>query len=724
MLDKIRKNKLRKLQNFKDAGIDPYPAKSSKDGDLIEVLKKNIGDEVKVAGRIVLFRVMGNIAFLHLQDESGRVQIVLNKKELETVVTDNKTEVDYKFWIKNLDLGDFIGIEGKRFDTQKGEKSILAKNVILLAKSILPLPDKQKGLQNEDDKLRKRYLDIALNPKLRELFKRRAKFWNAMREFMNSKGFFEVETPSIEVTTGGAEARPFKTWHNDFDMPVFMRISIGELWQKRLMAAGFEKTFEIGRAFRNEGSSSDHLQEFTNMEFYWAYVDYNDGMELVKEMYRYIAKEVYGKTKFEARGMKFDLADEWCKIDYVQEVLDRTGVDILKASEQVLEDKLEELKVKYEGKNRERLVDSLWKYCRQSIAGPAFLVNHPTFIAPLSKQKEDNPKQVEKFQPILGGAEVGNGYSELNDPIDQRKRFEKQNKLLKAGDDEAMMPDWEFVEMLEYGMPPTCGFGTGERLFAFLEDKTLREITLFPLTKPKEINSNDIDEQQEGCSLKRDGTKGSDGGDQISSLCQNEQDKRIQGLGITLDQANELVDKYITDPITKLHSQESQLIMQAIAKYLKLSDELVKKYGIIGLLHDLDWDMTKENSAEHSIKTAEILKEFGTSDFLIDTIQSHNYGYEPSKELRNKVRTTVLQHSLAAAETLTGLIVAASLILPTKTVKDLKLKSLKKKFKTKKFAERCDRDIILECEKIGLGIDEFLEIGLRALQEGAEDLGI
>ena len=497
MLNQIREDKLRKLQNFKDAGINSFPAGSFEKEDLTNILKnKKIGEKVRIAGRIVLLRVMGNIAFLHLQDESGRGQIVLNKKELETFITDKGVEITYKFWMKNLDLGDFIGVEGERFDTQKGEPSVLAKNITLLSKSILPLPDKHKGLADEDERLRKRYLDIALNPELRELFKRRAKFWEAMRTFMKERGFFEVETPSLEVTTGGAEARPFKTYHNDFDMDVFMRISIGELWQKRLMSAGFEKTFEIGRAFRNEGSSPNHLQEFTNMEFYWAYADYKDGMKFVKELYRYIALEVYGTTKFETRGHQFDLADEWGEIDYVQEVINQTGVNILEAKEKELKDKLAELKVKYDGDNKERLMDSLWKYCRQNIAGPAFLVNHPVLIAPLAKRKEDNPEQTEKFQVILGGAEVGNGYSELNDPIDQRERFEEQQKLLEAGDDEAMMPDWEFVEMLEHGMPPTCGFGVGERLFAFLENKTLREVTLFPLVKPKAKSSEELLEEK------------------------------------------------------------------------------------------------------------------------------------------------------------------------------------------------------------------------------------
>lgn len=361
------------------------------------------------------------------------------------------------------------------------------KEFTFLTKAIRPLPEKFHGIENEEDRYRKRYLDIATDDELRAVFYRKSKFWEATRNFLKDRGFLEVDTPTLEHTTGGAEARPFATHHNDYDVDVYLRISIGELWQKRLMGAGFPKTFEIGRAFRNEGSSPDHLQEFTNMEFYWAYADYEDGMKLVEAMYRYIAQEVYGKTVFSARGHTFDLASEWRRVDYVTAVKEKTGIDILTATDDAMRNKLTELGVKYDGTNRERLTDTLWKYTRKLISGPAFLVNHPELISPLAKPSAKNPGTVERFQVILGGSEIGNGYSELNDPLDQRSRFEKQQAMLAGGDEEAMMPDWDFVEMLEHGMPPTCGFGFGERLFAFLEDKPIREVQYFPFMKPVHI---------------------------------------------------------------------------------------------------------------------------------------------------------------------------------------------------------------------------------------------
>ncbi|MFZ2522956.1 MAG: amino acid--tRNA ligase-related protein, partial [Minisyncoccia bacterium] len=339
------------------------------------------------------------------------------------------------------------------------------------------------GLQDVDERFRKRYLDFLMNDEVRELVYKKSKFWDSVREFMRNNGFLEVETPTLEVTTGGAEATPFKTHHNDYDLDVYLRISIGELWQKRLMAGGFPKTFEIGRAYRNEGTSPEHAQEFTNMEFYWAFADFNDGMKLVREMYIEVASSVFGTTKFTSRGHTFDLSDEWTQIDYVEEIKKQTGIDVNTATEKEMIKKIEELGVKYDGKNKERLTDTLWKYCRKNISGPAFLVNHPKLVAPLAKSLDQ--KTVQMFQPLIAGSEVGRGYSELNDPIDQKERFEAQQKLIEEGDTEAMMSDYEFVEMLEYGMPPTCGFGFGERLFAILVDKPLRDLQTFPLMRPK-----------------------------------------------------------------------------------------------------------------------------------------------------------------------------------------------------------------------------------------------
>lgn len=480
-IDEIRDARLKKLALLKERGINPYPAKVPRDFSLKElketfVDKEKAGEPFSVAGRIMALRGQGAILFAVLFDGTEKFQVILKKDELG--------EETLSLFTDTVDIGDFVSVTGTALTSQRGEPSVLAKSWMMGVKTLLPLPEKWHGLQDVDERYRKRYLDLLMNDEARELIYKKSKFWSVTREFLTKEGFLEVETPTLETTTGGAEAEPFKTHHNDYDLPVFLRISIGELWQKRLMAGGFPKTFEIGRVYRNEGSSPDHLQEFTNMEFYWSFADYNDGMDLVKRMYRTLATEVFGKTEFTTRGHTFDLSHDWALVDYAEEIKKQTGIDITTATEKEIEATLQKLGVKYEGNNIERLTDTLWKYCRKNISGPAFLINHPKLVSPLAKANPDGIS-VQRFQPILAGSEVGNGFSELNDPIDQRERFELQQKLIDAGDKEAMMPDYEFVEMLEHGMPPTCGFGFGERLFAFLVDKPLRELQTFPLMRPK-----------------------------------------------------------------------------------------------------------------------------------------------------------------------------------------------------------------------------------------------
>ncbi len=481
-IEEIRGERLKKLQILIERGHNPFPTTSTRTHAVQEVISNfdslNASQSmVVIAGRVLVTRGQGAILFVDILDGSGKFQAV--------VKSDVLSPDSFTLFKDVIDGGDFIEVEGTVFMTEKGQQSILVTRWTMLSKSLLPLPDKYHGLQDEEERFRKRYLDLLTRPELREMFSRKEKFWSVTRTFMKSKGFNEVDTPTLEITTGGAEARPFKTHHNDFDVDVFLRISVGELWQKRLLAGGFEKTFEIGRVYRNEGTSPEHLQEFTNMEFYWAYVNYEKGMELVKELYQTIAREVYGTTSFTYKNHTFDLASPWARVDYVEEIKKQTGVDVLTATSDELKARLTELGVTYEGENRERLTDTLWKYCRKNIAGPAFLVNHPKLVAPLAKEKGESGV-VEMFQPLIAGSEVGRGYSELNNPIDQRERFDIQKNLIDAGDEEAMMSDMEFVEMLEHGMPPACGFGFGERLFAILENKPLRETQLFPLMRPKE----------------------------------------------------------------------------------------------------------------------------------------------------------------------------------------------------------------------------------------------
>jgi len=482
--EQIINERLRKIEELKKQGINPYPhSYDVKDNskwlqEKYKSLKKDSGkkDRVKVAGRLISFRDLGKISFGVLKDSSGEIQILLQEK-----LTPEK---EREFVKKFIDLGDFIGVEGEIFRTKRGELSVIVKKLTLLTKSVLPLPEKWHGLQDEEERYRKRYLDVIINSEIREMFVRKSKFWQSIRNFLLDKGFMEVETPVLENTPGGAEARPFLTHHNALNSEVYLRIS-PELWLKRLMVAGYSKIFEIGRIFRNEGMDAEHLQDYTQMEFYWAYADYKQGMKLVEEMYKYVAKEVYGTTKFKIKDFDVDLNKKWEIYDYVPIIKKYTGIDVLNADLRTIEKKLKDLEVNYDkaGFNLNRAIDALWKHCRKKIAGPGFLINVPVMMEPLAKRMEGNPEVVERFQVILAGSELGKGFSELNDPVDQMGRFEDQAKLREQGDEEAQMTDDEFVEALKYGMPPTCGFGISERLFSFLEGKPIRETVIFPLMK-------------------------------------------------------------------------------------------------------------------------------------------------------------------------------------------------------------------------------------------------
>ena len=486
--EELRETRIEKLKKLKDAGVLAYPATTKRDHTIAEALSY-FGKFFKtkktfvLAGRIMAQRGHGKATFLDINDGSGKIQVIIKQDKIG--------EKGYQFFMDVFDIGDFVEITGTLFTTARGEKTIQASDYKMLSKALLPLPEKWHGICDVEECLRKRYLDILFNPEVKDMVQKRTVFWASMREFLVKKGFLEVETPVFETTPGGADAKPFITHHNALDMDVYLRISMGELWQKKLMVAGFEKTFEIGRQFRNEGMDAEHLQDYTQVEFYWAYADYEKGMELVEEMYKYIAEKTFGTLKFKIRGFEVDLGKKWEKYDYKSTIAKYTGVNIEEASLLEIEKTLQKLKIDYDknGFNITRAIDNLWKYCRKNIGGPGFLINVPVEVSPLAKRNEKNSKVVQKFQPIIAGSEVGNGYSELNDPIDQAERFAEQQKMRDTGDQEAQMYDKDFVEALEQGMPPTCGFGTSERLFSFLMDKPARDCQIFPLMKPKSENN-------------------------------------------------------------------------------------------------------------------------------------------------------------------------------------------------------------------------------------------
>lgn len=481
MLEDIINERYRKLEAIRKAGIDPYPARVARsfgiakalaDFDALEKSQK----EISLAGRLMSVRDQGKIMFADIADESGKIQVVLKGDSLDS----------FPLWQSALDIGDFISVTGPLFKTKKGEMSVQVNGLEIAVKTLLPLPDKWDGVENEELRLRERYLDLIAHPEVREMFVKKSVFWASIREFLQKEKFIEVETSVLEPIAGGAEAEPFKTHHNALDTDFYLRISL-ELQLKKLIAGGFDSVFEIGRVFRNEGIDRDHLQDFTFMECYWAYHDYKDMMQLMQALYRFTIKRTMGTEKTTYQGFDIDWSSDWPEIDYVEAFKKENGINPVAASRDELWKIAKDLDLEPE-KNLEkgRLIDLIYKKTvRPTLIQPCFLVNHPLIVSPLSKASSQNPEIAERFQIVAGGTELGNGYSELNDPLDQRRRFEAQTKLKEKGDKEAMSLDEDFLKALEYGMPPTAGFGMSERVFAVLMDKPIRETVFFPLMRRK-----------------------------------------------------------------------------------------------------------------------------------------------------------------------------------------------------------------------------------------------
>lgn len=481
-VDELREERLKKIELLKEAGMEAYPAESARDlsnADFLDLFEEleNATAKKTLGGRVLSRRGQGGIMFVDLNDGTGKVQLVLQEGEMDAG--------DFKLFADTVDAGDFVEAHGTAYTTKRGEKSMLVLSWKMLAKSLAPIPDQWFGLKDEEKILRERYLDILLNPEVRAMFERRSKFWQVIREFLLDRGFYEAETPVLESNPGGADARPFITHHNAMDIDLSLRISL-ELWLKRLLVAGFPKVFEIGRIFRNEGQSREHAQDYTQLETYEAYSDMQKGMRFVQDLYRHVVQEVYGKTAFEINGHSIDLANEWPLLDFSKEIETAYGINPLTCTETEAIDAARGARILAEaGDNKARAIDSLWKMIRKGISGPAFLVGQPVYLEPLAKRSADNELIVERFQVILAGSEMGKGFSELNDPQDQRARFEEQEKLRDAGDDEAQRLDEDFVKSMEYGMPPAFGFGISERLFSFLENRPIHEAQLFPLLRRK-----------------------------------------------------------------------------------------------------------------------------------------------------------------------------------------------------------------------------------------------
>ncbi len=531
-----------KLASLKKMGINPYPAESYHVSHTSASIKDQFkeGKQVSIAGRLMSRRIQGKASFAELQDSEGRIQVYFNRDEICSGEDKTLYNEVYK---KLLDIGDFIGIEGELFNTQVGEKTVLVKNFTLLSKALKPLPlPKVDKEGNEYDKFndpelryRQRYADLAVNPKVKNIFIKRTKLFNAMREFFNERGYFEVETPILQSIPGGAAARPFVTHHNALDIPLYLRIA-NELYLKRLIVGGFDGVYEFSKNFRNEGMDRTHNPEFTAMEIYVAYKDYNWMMDFTEKLIEHCAIAVNGTTKATFGQHEVDFKAPYKRVTMTDAIKEFTGYDITGKSEEDLRQAALDMGIEVdETMGKGKLIDEIFgEKCEGNYIQPTFITDYPKDMSPLTKEHRDNPELTERFELMVCGKEIANAYSELNDPIDQRERFEEQLRLSEKGDDEATgFIDEDFLRALEYGMPPTSGLGIGmDRLMMFLTNNpSIQEVLFFPQMKP-ERKKVDLTEEEKTVLelLKKDSPQALESIKASSGLSNKKWDKAIKGL--------------------------------------------------------------------------------------------------------------------------------------------------------------------------------------------------
>ena len=683
---KVRREKLAELQaNNKDPfkivkyDVSHHSEEIKADFDALE------GKMVTVAGRMMSKRVMGKASFCHVQDLKGMIQCY--------VARDAVGEEPYKEF-KKLDVGDIIGVKGEVFKTKTGEISIHAAELTLLSKSLQVLPEKYHGMTNRDLRYRQRYVDLIMNMEAKDTFIKRSKIISTIRRYLDSQGFMEVETPMLVQNAGGAAARPFETHFNALDEDLKLRISL-ELYLKRLIVGGLERVYEIGRVFRNEGLDTRHNPEFTLMELYQAYTDYHGMMDLTENMYRYVAQEVLGTTTITYNGVEMDLGKPFERITMVDAVKKYSGVDFNEIH--TLEEAraaAKEHHVEYEERHKKGDILNLFfeEFAEEHLIQPTFVMDHPIEISPLTKKKPDNPEYVERFEFFMNGWEMANAYSELNDPIDQRERFKAQEEQLALGDEEANTTDEDFLNALEIGMPPTGGIGYGiDRMVMLLTDSAaIRDVLLFPTMK----SLGGAKKETREAAAETSGPK---------HTCK-----------ISREEAQALLEKYNKDEFHLRHAMTVEKVMRFFAEQLGYGDE-ADYWAMVGLLHDIDFELYPE---EHCKKAPELLREAGVGEDMIYSICSHGYGICSEEEPVHE-----MEKVLYAVDELTGLVWSAALMRPSRSTKDMEVKSLKKKFKDKRFAAGCSRDVIVQgAERLGWELDDLFEKTIAAMRSCEDEI--
>ena len=719
--DERAQRRLRR-QALIDAGVNPYPIRATvtahaaeleeryadlADGDVTE-------DVYSLTGRIRAFRKQGKIAFIVLEDCTGSIQLFCQ--------VNNLPEGDWAL-LSNFDLGDVIGATGHVIRTKRGQLSIAPTHLEMLSKSLRPLPEKFHGLTDREVRYRQRYVDLIMNADVRETFRKRSQIISLIRRYMEADGYMEVETPMMHAILGGANAKPFVTHFNALDRDFYLRIAT-ELPLKRCIVGGLERVFEIGRQFRNEGMDLTHNPEFTSMEAYCAYSDL-DGMKALTEgLFKTIAREVCGCEEghevITYQGQTVDMSGTWASRPLSEIASEVIGEHVdMDTPVEHLRELCESRGIETQdnwgaGKLLFEIYDELGE---ATLVNPTFVCDYPEEVSPLSKRKDDDPRLTDRFELVICGHEYANAFSELNDPVDQAGRFAEQVAAKGFGDDEAMGYDYDYVRALEYGMPPAGGIGYGidRMVMLFCDAPAIRDVLLFPAMKPETITRADIASQlpetTDGAAASVDAlADDAENGAANEAAAGRAAEAPALETGLTRDQAFDLLKQYNEDPFHIAHGQTLEGLMRYYAEQFDPAN--VEFWGQVGLLHDLDWEKFQDE-VNHTVKAGEILAEAGAKPELARAIQTHNSDNNPDLPAPSSKMECVL----FACDELSGLIQAACLMRPSKSVMDFEVKSLKKKFKDKKFAAGCNRDVIRRgAELMGMELDELFASVIDAMK--------
>ncbi len=716
-----------KRQALLDAGEHPYGGRYDYDQHVDELKRRyadlengaSTSDRANVAGRIMAVRNQGKIMFMVLRERMGDIQLFCRINNLGEEAFGK---------MKDLDVGDWIGARGTIMRTKRGELSIAVDGYTLLSKSIRPLPEKFHGLTDKETRYRQRYVDMVMNPDVKDVFIKRSKIVAACRAYMNSLGFLEVETPILQEIMGGANAKPFITHFNALDQECYLRIAT-ELHLKRCLVGGLDRVYEIGRIFRNEGMDHTHNPEFTTIEAYQAFGDLESMKELAEGFIKCGLHVVSDSEVITYQGQTIDLSGTWRSVPLAQVVSEHLGehVDI--------DTPVEHLRALLDANHLEwqddwgagKLLFTLYdELCESEIVNPTFVCDYPVEVSPLAKRQEDDPRLTYRFELVIAGHEYANAFSELNDPVDQETRFAAQMEAKRHGDEEAMEYDTDYIRALQYGMPPAGGIGIGiDRMIMLLCDQeSIRDVLLFPHMRPernaRKAQAAKADAAAEGAAdaPADDAAKDGDAADapkpERRAVLMDVPPAPIPGrpidAGITREEAFDLLRAHNKDDFHIRHGLTLEALMRYYArKYDPVNEEF---WGIVGLLHDLDWE-EYPTAEDHTVKTAEMLQAAGVNPVLARCIQTHNSDLAPDLPAPHAKMEKVLY----ACDELSGLIQAAVLVRPSKSVQDFTVKSLKKKFKDKSFAAGCNREVIAKgAEMNGLELNDLFASVIEAMK--------